>query len=40
MKITVLGMLAILTAIIGAVLLIQFLTGNDDQASRQDPPQT
>jgi hypothetical protein len=40
MKITVLGLLAILTAIIGAILLIQFLTGNDKQASRQIPPQT
>ena len=40
MKITVLGMLTILAALIGAVLLIQFLTGNDEQASRQNSPQT
>jgi len=40
MRITVLGILANLTAIIGAVLLMQFLAGNDEQASRQNPPLT
>jgi hypothetical protein len=39
MKITVLGMLAILAAILGAVLLIHSLRGDNKPASEEKPPQ-
>lgn len=39
MKVTVLGMLAILAAIIGVVLLIQSFRGRDKSASEEKPPE-